>query len=386
MAFEHNPTLAQAAARVQAAEGRWVQAGLYPNPAIAYLGDEMGNEGRAGFQGAMVTQEVVTAGKLRYARAAVSHEIQEARHDQESQQRRVVNDVRIGFFEVLAAQRAIELAQQLVRIAEESLKATERLLEAQEVSRIEVLEARIETDSARLKFRNSENRHRAAWRRLAAVLGQPQLEPAPLAGDLEEQLPELTWEGALDRLLTGSPELAKAQAGVEKARCALARECAQRIPNLNVQAGVQHDNATGYNVANVQFGLPLPLFNRNQGNIARAQADLVAAENEVQRVELELHERLAVAFQHYGDARQQVDAYQGKILPNARASLDLVRSGYRQGEVGYLTLLTAQRTFFSVNAAHLESLRQLRTSKAAMDGLLLRGGLRAASNPSDSQE
>ncbi len=384
MSMEHNPTLVQAAARVQGVEGRWIQVGLYPNPVIAYLGNEMGNEGRAGQQGAAVTQELVTAGKLRYARAAVSHEIQQARHDQDGQQRRVLNDVRIGFYEVLAAQRTIELTQQLVRIAEESLKTTERLLEAQEVSRIEVLESRIETDTARLRLRTAESRFRATWRRLGAVVGRPEMAPTPLRGDLEEQLPGLTWEEALEQLLGSSPELAKAQSGVERARCALARECAQRIPNLDVQVGVQHDNATGYDIANVQFGLPLPLFNRNQGNIARAQAELVAADSEVQRVELELRDRLAVAFQQYSDARQQVDAYKSSILPNAQASLDLVRSGYQRGEVGYLTVLTAQRTFFSVNMGHLESLRQLSTNWAAMDGLLLRGGLRAA--VAESQE
>ena len=117
--------------------------------------------------------------------------------------------------------------------------------------------------------------------------------------------------------------------------------------------------------------MPLPVYNRNQGNILRAQAELTAAEREVQRVELELQQRLAAAFEQYSTAHFQVEKYTEAILPNAQASLDLVGEGYRQGEFGYLTLLTAQRTFFQANLAYLEALRELRTSIAAIENNLL---------------
>jgi outer membrane protein, heavy metal efflux system len=73
-----NPTIAQAAQRVEAARGRWVQAGLYPNPTAGYIGAEIGNEGRAGQQGSFVGQEIVTAGKLRLSRDVAQQEIRQA--------------------------------------------------------------------------------------------------------------------------------------------------------------------------------------------------------------------------------------------------------------------------------------------------------------------
>jgi len=376
LALEHNPTLTQASARIAAARGKLVQAGLYPNPVAGYQGEEMGIAGTAGFQGGFVGQELVTAGKLRFDRAVAVQELRQAEHQYQAQQQRVLNDVRAGYYEVLTAQRAVELTEQLVRIGDEGLRAAEQLFDAKEVSRVDVLEARIEADSTRLKLQNARNRALAAWRRLAAVLGRPDAQTAPVAGNLEEDVPRFVWDDVLQRLLGESPEVAEARAGVERARCVLARQCAQRIPNVSVQTGVQHDNESGDNIAKVEVALPLPIFNRNQGNIARADAELIAAQNEVRRVELVLRDRLAAAFQRYADAREQVETYNQKILPNAKTSLDLVRRAYQQGEIGYIGLLTSQRTYFSAQLSYLEALRQLQTSRVAIEGLLLSGGLR----------
>jgi cobalt-zinc-cadmium efflux system outer membrane protein len=209
---------------------------------------------------------------------------------------------------------------------------------------------------------------------LAAVVGEPQIKPARLSGSLEENLPELTWDEAWQQLLARSPELARVRAGVARARCDVALQCAKRVPNVDFLVGVQRDNATRDNVARLEVGLPLPLFNRNQGNIAQSQAELVVAENEVRRVELDLQERLAAALERYRNARQEVATYRDGILPDARASLELVRTGYQTGEVSYLVLLTAQRTYFNAEVTCLESLRQLRTISVAIRGLLLGGG------------
>jgi len=375
IAEQSNPTLVQAAMAVRAAQGGYLQAGLYPNPVIGYVADEIGNDGAAGIQGGALRQELVTAGKLRLGRAIAGHEVQQTRYAWAAQRWRVLNDVRAGYYEVLLAQKMVEVNQQLVRIGEEGVQATEQLEAAQEVSRAEVLQVRIEAEKANLSLHAARNRHQAAWRRLSSVLGRPEMEPVSLAGDLTKDLPVLNWEDGLSRLLTESPQLGQARAGVERARCELARQCAERIPNLEIGSAVRRDDASRYTVADVELSLPLPLFNRNQGRIIGAQADLIAAEHEVRRVELDLRDRFAAAFERYANSRQQVEAYTNTILPHARASLDLIRIGYRQGEFGYLTLLTAQRTFFGVSLDYLASLGELWTRAVEIEGMLLRGGL-----------
>jgi cobalt-zinc-cadmium efflux system outer membrane protein len=383
IALQCNPTLAQATMGVQAAEGNCVQSGLYPNPTIGYSGDEIGNVDTAGLQGGFINQEVVTAGKLRLARATACHGIEQARYAWEIQRQRVLSDVRASCSEVLLTQKTIEVNEQLVRVSQESLRTTQQLRKAQEASQANVLEATIEADTAKLNLESARTRHWSAWRHLAAVIGRPEMEPCQLAGNCEDQLPVLAWENVCAQVLGQSPELAQARASVERARCEVARQCANRVPNFTMQAGAQYDNETNYTVTNVQVSMPLPVFNRNQGNILRAEANLVAAQNEVRRIELDLHDRLATVFEQYINARRQTDAYVHQILPTARKSLDLIASGYRQGEFDYLTLLTAQRTFFNANLNYLNSLRELLTHYAELEGNLLRGGLQQVARGND---
>jgi cobalt-zinc-cadmium efflux system outer membrane protein len=237
------------------------------------------------------------------------------------------------------------------------------------------LQARVEANSARILLETSRNDHTAAWRKLASSVGSPDLPPASLAGDLEADIPDISFDDAMQTLLAESPELAVARANVDRAQRALRRACAERIPNVDIQAGAAHDNATHDDIANVQIGLPIPIWNRNQGGIHRAQAELAAAQSDVQRVELDLHHRLASTYQRYANAKQQVDTYKSDILPDAKSSLDLVNNGYKQGEFKYLALLTSQRTFFQTNLLYLESLQELRRSSTEIEGFLLTDSL-----------
>jgi cobalt-zinc-cadmium efflux system outer membrane protein len=382
MAERCNPTLAQAAARVQAARGQCLQVGLYPNPVVGYLGSEIGNEGRAGQQGGFIGQEVVTAGKLQLNRAVASQEVRQAEYAWAAQRFRVLTDVRRGFYEVLVAQRTVELAEQLVGIGERGVKTAEELMKAKEVARADVLQARIEADSARILLEKARNRYAGAWRNLVAVVGDPALQPTDLAGSLQDGMVLVTWEDTLNRLLAESPQLAGAQTGVARAQAALSRECAGRVPNVDLQAGVQYDNATRDTFATVQVGVPIPIYNRNQGNISKAQAELAAAQHEVRRVRLALEQRLAAVFEQYATAHQQVEKYTRDIMPNAEESLKLVSAGYRQGEFSYLMLLTAQRTYFQTNLAYLDALRDLRSATTSLEGNLLSDSLQGSEPPS----
>ena len=375
IALQNNPTIAQAGHRVAALQGKYLQVGLRPNPVIGYQGEEIGDQGTAGQQGMFIGQRFVTAGKLGLNRAVVSHEIQRAQQELEIQRLRVINAVRDRGYEAIVAQRAVALNEQLVAIGEEGVKAADELRRAREVSQVDVLQARVEANSAKLALNNARNGYRAAWRRLAVVMGVPEMKPNSLTDDLGETVPEIYWDDAVGRLLTESPELARAWSGVERAKCALARAQAGRTPDVDLQAAVRYNDATASTTATIGMGIPLQIFDRNQGNIKRARWELAAAEREVRRVELVLQDRLAEVFERYANARQQAEQYRAGILPDAESSLALVRMGYQQGEFGYLELLTAQRTYFRVNLAYLESLRELWTSSVQIEGLLLTGGL-----------
>src|SRR5690606_4436275 len=94
IALENNPTLAQSQAHVSAGHGRELQAGLYPNPTLGYLGSEIGNDGRAGQQGAYFEQEFVRGGKLGLSQDVVAQDINRLGWEYETQRYRVLTSVR----------------------------------------------------------------------------------------------------------------------------------------------------------------------------------------------------------------------------------------------------------------------------------------------------
>ena len=375
IAFQYNPTLAAAAARMDAARGRQVQAGLYPNPVVGYHATEIGNLGTAGQQGGFISQRVITGGKLGLDQAVAEKEIDEAHSQFHAQERRVLSDVRVRFYEALVAQRRVELTAELERIGDELVKATRKLVKGQLGTDNDLLQAEIRADQAKIVHENARNESLEAWRRLTAVVGSPNLVRNRLKGDLDDDLPSFSWEESYQLVLGNNPDLIAAQARVERASRAMKRARREPIPNIDFLLSVRHHNVTGSDVANVQVGIPIPVFNRNQGNIQTAESKWIAATKEVERRTLELRDRLAVVYRRFANAKQQVRRYRQRIVPKAKKSLELVRNSYDKGQVNYLTLLTAQQTYIDVNLSYLRALRDFWSSAKVIEGQLLTGSL-----------
>lgn len=375
IALANNPTIRQAAAVVEKAQGIRTQVGLCPNPTIGYSAEEMGEDGTAGQQGGFLSQTIVTGGKLKLNRAVADQEIQNLLWELEAQRYRVRNAVRSRFYETIGAQRRIEIAEQLLQIARRGVESTEELLMAQQAARPDLLQARIQLNEVQILAQNARYEYEAAWKQLANVLGQPHLPPTTLAGKLDEEVSFHDPEAMLADLLAASPEIQAARARVARARAQIRRQEVQPIPNVLAQIGVAHDNSSGDQIASVQLGVPLPVFNRNQGNIQLAAAEYRRAVNDLQRLELALRSRLAAAFREYQKSRNQVTRYRDDILPTAEENLKLTEEGYRQGEFDLLRVLTARRSYFETNLAYVNSLVSLRQADVAITGLLLSGGL-----------
>lgn len=375
LALLSNPSLGESQARVDALRGKWVQVGLAPNPTAGYAASEVGNEGHSGQQGFYVGQEFVTGGKLRLNRNVTSQEVRRASQRLEAQKQRVLTDVRIGYYDVLVAQRRVELTKELQQTTTRGLEAVNAIVKAQEGSKSDVLQARVEAESASVLVQNAEAAHASAWLQLAAVVGNPEMPQSTVSGDLTSELPHVDFEEARTRLLSASPEMGAASADVNRARWSINQAKAQVIPNVDLQTTRQRDNSTGYWVTGIQATVPVPVLNRNQGGIRQAQAELVAARRAADRVELSLDRRLALTYQQFISSRQRADRYANQILPNIRETLSLVNSGYKAGESSFLQLLTTQRTYVQANLTYLDAVRDTWAAYFEIEGLLLRGSL-----------
>lgn len=374
LALSSNPTLLELQARVAAAGGRWLQVGLKPNPVASISMQEIGNEDSAGQHGALLGQEFVTADKLQLNRNAASWRIRQAEKELQAQQLRVLTDVRRGFYAARVAQERVNVAEELHEIARQSVEKSKKLIRFQEPATV-LTQAEIEVELTAVLVDNARIQWQATWRRLAAAIGQPDLPLQEVEGPLTSNAPQLIWDDALDRLHRESPEIAAMAASVEESRWALERACAQATPNVTLQGGVFYDDASSDPFAAIQVSMPLPVNDWNQGGIAEAEANVLAAEQSVERVELNLQSRLAIVFQQYDQARKQTQRYETTILKKARENLDLNRESYNSGQSSYLAVLTAQRSYFQAQLAWLNALDQLWSASVQIEGLLLSDNL-----------
>jgi outer membrane protein, heavy metal efflux system len=399
MALRNNPTVGQAEAAVRAAEGRRVQAGLMPNPIIGYAGEELNT--RAFDQKSehyiFAEQEVPLGGKLKKSREIFVKERAQAQAEAAAQRQRVLNAVRALYYEALGAQLLVETRGELANLASKAVEVTGELFNTGAADRPDALQIQVEARRARLDLVMAENERDQIWRQIAAVVGDTFLKPARLAGDLERGLPALELDQLLEAIVRESPEVKNAQIGVERARASLTRARAEPAPNLFLRGGMGYSSELLETAppqplgrksgpeAFVEIGLRIPLFNRNQGAIAAASAELEFAERESRRVELSLRARTASAFRAYQNALTVATEYRDQIVPRSRQAYDLYLASFKQMAASYPQALIAQRTYFQTQAEYVRALVDVWRNAIQLQGFMLTGALDAPGGPGETQ-
>jgi len=223
-----------------------------------------------------------------------------------------------------------------------------------------------------------------------AVVGVPSLPAGGVAGRIDADLPPLDQEQLLAALLSGSPAIRSAQAGVERAEASLQRAKREPIPDLVVQGGLQQ-NLESLGVSQnhkvglqgfAEVGVQLHLWNRNQGAIAAESAGVEAAREEARRVELELRNRFAMYGEDYLSSRLIADKYRLEILPRLQRAYKLMVEQYGQMTASFLRVLILERMLYENETAYVDALERAWTRSIALRGSLLEGSLGATSSGS----
>jgi outer membrane protein, heavy metal efflux system len=383
MALANNPTLGQAKAGVRAAAGLTRQAGLWPNPTVGYVGEEIrGGSFGGGQQGVFVQQNVILGGKLGLDKKISAEQAKQAEAETEEQQLRVENGVRIAFYESLAAQQMVEMRQRLNALAQDAAETTKQLFNVGQADQPDMLQAQVEADEADVAVIKSQEEQQRAWRVLAAVVGKPELPLSTLSGDLEG-LPAINSDEMLQTILSNSPAVKIAQLGAARTEIELTRAHRELVPDLSLRTGYMNNlealgsvppKAVG-SEGFAEVSVNLRLFNRNQGNIEVAKANQERANLEVQRVSLVLRMLAAPILQSYGSSRSVADRYRTRTLPNARQAYQLYLQKYHEGAAAYPQVLIAQRTLFQLETTYIATLENAWINAATLQGLLLTDGL-----------
>src|SRR6266568_4604300 len=390
-AAEGNPTLRQAEAELRAAKARQQQSGLYPNPTLSYTGDEIrGGSIGGGKQGFFVQQTVVTGGKLVLSRDVYGKDVKLAEIEAEEQKIRVQTAAKMAFLRVLAAQELLDVRRDMAKIAQDAAETRRRLMNTGQADESELLEAEVEAQRMRMSARMQENTLREEWRSLAAVIGQPELPLATVAGDLEKEWPELNEEEAVDAIAKQSPAVRIAEAAGERAQSAFARAKREPIPDVQVRAGMEYNHETLGSVpfakgweGIAEVAVQIPLFNRNQGNVAAAHADVDRAGQEKKRIALTLRERAASSVDEYANARLMAVEYRDEMLPRAKRAYGLMVDKYGQMLASYPRVLDAQRRLYELQIEYISALENVWTNGIALQGFLLTDGLEAPARPGE---
>jgi cobalt-zinc-cadmium efflux system outer membrane protein len=389
MALQNNPTFAQSAANIQAAEGRKKQSGLYPNPTVGYQGEQIrGGSFHGGEQGFFVQQDIVLSGRLGLNRTIFDQELKQAETEAEEQKVRVVTNVRMAYIQALAAQQTLELRQHLSKLADDAVQTSHQLANVGQADAPDVLESEVEAQQAQLAVTMAEQNQQRIWKALSAVVGNPRLPVMRLEGKLDDT-PPVNADELVEKIITDSPAVRIAELGVKRAEATLARAKRESIPDLQIRGGMQQNGEllsepNGRPVGLQGFadvGVRIPIFNHNQGNIVTAKADVERAKREVERVKLVLLERAASVAQSYAFSQTAVDRYKNEMIPRAQKAYEMYAKKYQEMASAYPQVLIAQRILMQLEVSYITALETFATSSVSLQSYLLTDGLEAPSQP-----
>ena len=399
IALERNPTLRQARAQFEATLHRSRQAGLYPNPTLGYIQDQIGSFSESqptsnGFAvkgkpspgdnvGAYVQWQIVTAGKLRLSRAKFAEEATAAHWQAIGQELRVLNGVRIQYLEVIAAERLIAIHREMLKLDNDAVRHHGR-----DAQRRPGQPAGGDPGAHR---RSAVPRSRSRRRRIVfGAIGKSSSRSSarPSSGlshwtriRSRPRLHHCSFDGTLADLLQNSPEIQAALSEIRRDEIMVRRERVEPIPNVQLQAVTGYNYEFGVQTAGVQIGIALPIFNRNQGTIREAMSDLSRDHAEYERLSLSLRQRLALVFTRYQDAARSVEDFRGGTLPMSRQAYELQIASYRQRRTPWTQVLASRRMYFDLSKDYVESLLELRRAEVEIGGMLLVDGLSSPPSP-----
>jgi cobalt-zinc-cadmium efflux system outer membrane protein len=383
-ALSGNPTLQQASALVRQSAAEARQVGLPPNPSVGYQGEQLrGGQYGGGEQGAFVQQTFVLGGKLGLRRNVYEQQ----RHADEigvaEQRERVLGDVGQSFYAALAAQEIVNVRHRLLDIAMDAVETAHQLANVGQADAPDVLQAEVEAEQAKLDYTIAQRSYIQEFRSLAALVGKADLPLAPLKGDLEK--PPQIDEGAVDRIVEDSPTVKRARQDIARAEAEVKSAKREGVPDLQLRGGVQQNSErlNEYGPARVGLqgfataGVTLPIFNRNQGNVAAANAGLEHARAEVTRAQLSLRQATQPYLEAYLSGQMEAASYKTEMIPRATRAHQLYLDKYRQMAAPYQPVLLSQRTLSQLQVAYINVLRSVWSSAIALEHYALSGGLSA---------
>ncbi len=369
LALLRNPELAAFSWEVRAREARTLQAGLPPNPEFQFQTENFGGTGTyGGLDEAETTvglgQLVELGGKRARRRRLASLERDLAGWDYEARRIDVFAETARRFTDVLAAQERISLNKELVDLAEKMVQTVSARVRTGKVSPVDQTKARIALSTSRIDLERSMRDLEAARNALSATWGSSSPVFEQVTGNLYV-LPAIPTLDVMEKRVSNNPDIARWMIELERRKASVAVEKAGRIPDPTLSGAVRYLGESNDTAFVVGLSIPMPVFDRNQGNLLEARYRLSKAEVERRAAVTRIRALLAAGYQALSATYAEATSLRDEVLPGAQRVFEAAGEAFRQGKLGYLDVLDAQRTFFEAKARYVDALN--RFHKAVVD-------------------
>ena len=277
-------------------------------------------------------------------------------------------NTRQAFYNFALARAETQRLGKVVKLADRLRQIAQERYDAGAVAQLEVIQAGLELARAQADFDVAQQRESISLSQLNVLLNEPATRAWQLAGSLEDPLPEVQLEDLIQRAYASNYDLQHLaqELKVEESRLKLVK--AERIPNLDVQVGSDVNAPFDYTYGpRAGLSLTIPLFYRNQGEIAQSLATERVLEAETAATKRSAAGRVEASYFDLKAQQSQVETYRQKLVPAARQLLSLAEESYRAGKTSILSVIDAQRNVQDVERSYQESLLALQNAFATLE-------------------
>lgn len=373
-ALLQNPELATFAYSIRAADARTLQAGLWPNPEVEAEFENFAGSGDASGSGALETtialsQTIPLGGDIEHRRRLAELRGELAGWDYEAARIALLTKVTQRFINVLATQRQVELAQESVKLAAQVHDSINRRVDAGDAPAVERLRAVVPVVAAKIQLQGAQRALDAARLQHASSWGSTLPRFTKAVGDLDsiQPVPPAT---ALVALVNQNPDVARWAVEITARQTEVELAQAHAVPDLTGAIGYRRLNESDDDALVAGISIPLPIFDRRQGDILAARLGVASAHQERRAAELRVQAALAAAYAQLTTAHSTVVTLRNDALPPANEAYEAIRRAFDQGDLGFLDVLDAERTLIDFRQRYLDALAAYHGAVARIEGLI----------------
>lgn len=374
LALMRNPELASSSWERRAREARALQERLFPNPELDVEVENVGGTASgSAFDLAettlLLSQQIETAGKRSKRSRSADLETDLAGWDYEARRLDAITETTVAFIDALASQKRATLSEETFRLADQVHRVVSARVEAGKVSPLEKSKASVSRSLGRIQMENEKRALEASMKRLASCWGSTSPHFTAVAGDLG--IPgSLCAAGFADSLADLNPGIARWKAEIERHRAALSLEKARRFPDLTISGGLRWFEETGDRTYLFGLSVPIPFFDRNQGNVREAEYRLAQAGEMQQAAGTRIRTELSDAAAALSATHSEALTLETVVVPAAEEAFTAASEGYRQGKFEFLEVLDAQKTYAEVRFQYIAALAAYHRAAAEVERLI----------------